>query len=147
VLDNTTYVTGDTSGLELLQGLTASQASKYAGQWISIPQGDKSYNRTAAAVTLASFLQEITPHGRLADFKAKLHGTRVIGVHGISGSGKKKRLQVLAARARGKPLPLEEDEFAPGREYISHTAMTKWSESVQVQAPPSSTPISTVRGG
>ena len=34
VLDNTAYVTGDTSGLELLQGLTASQASKYAGQWI-----------------------------------------------------------------------------------------------------------------
>lgn len=147
VLDNTAYVTGDTNGLELLQGLTTSEASKYAGQWISIPKGDKSYSRTAAAVTLGSFLQESTPHGHLSGFKAKLHGTRVIGVRGISGSGNKKRLQVLTARARGKPLPLEEDEFAPGREYISHTAMTKWSESVQIQAPASSTPIATVRGG
>jgi hypothetical protein len=147
VLDDTTYVTGDTSGLELLQGLTASQASKYAGQWISIPKGDKSYSRTAAAVTLGSFLQEITPHGRLAAFKGKLHGTRVIGVRGTSGTKTKKRLQALVARARGKPLPLEEDEFAPAREYISHTGMTKWNESVQVQAPSSSTPISTVRGG
>ena len=147
VLDETAYVEGDTKGLELLQGLTTSQASKYAGQWISIPKGDKSYNRTAAAVTFASFLQEITPHGHLAAFKGKLHGTRVIGVRATSGTGKKKKLQVLVARARGKPLPLEEDEFAPGREYVSHTAMTKWNESVQVQAPSSSTPISTVRGG
>jgi hypothetical protein len=147
VLDDTAYVQGDTTGLELLLGLTKSQASKYASQWISIPKGDKDYGRIAAAVTLGSFLQEITPHGHLAAFKAKLHGTRVIGVRGTSGTGKKKRLQVLAARARGKPLPLEEDEFAPGREYISHTAITKWNESVQVQAPSSSTPISTVRGG
>jgi len=147
VLDDMAYVEGDTNGLELLQGLTKPQASKYAGQWISIPKADKDYSRTAAAVTLGSFLQEITPHGRLAVFKGKLHGTRVIGVRGTSGTGKKKRHQVLVARARGKPLPLEEDEFAPAREYISRTGMTKWNESVQVQAPSSSTPISTVRGG
>jgi hypothetical protein len=147
VLGNTAHVNGDINGLELLLGLTASQASTYAGQWISIPKGDKSYNRTAAAVTLGSFLQEITPHGRLAVVKAKVHGTRVIGVRGTSGTGKKKRAQVLVARAHGKPLPLEEDELAPAKEYISHTAMTKWNESVQVQAPSSSTPISTVRSG
>ena len=147
VLDDMAYVEGDTNGLELLLGLTKSQASKYAGQWISIPKADKDYNRVAAAVTLGSFVQEITPHGHLAAFKGKLHGTRVIGVRGTSGTGKKKSLQVLAARAQGKPLPLEEDEFAPGRQYISRTAMTKWNESVQVQAPSSSTPISTVRGG
>ena len=147
VLDDMAYVEGDTYGLGLLLGLTKSQATNYAGQWISIPKGDKDYSRIAAAVTLGSFLHEITPHGRLAAFKGKLHGTRVIGVRGTSGTGKKKRHQVLVARARGKPLPLAEDEFARAREYISRTAMTKWNESVQVKAPASSTPISTVRGG
>lgn len=147
VLDQTAYVEGDTNGLELLQGLTTSQATKYNGQWISIPKGDKSYNRTADAVTLGSFLHEITPRGRLSVSRAKLHGVRVIGVRAISGTGKKKKVQVLVARAHGKPLPLEEDELAPGRGYISHTPLSKWNESVQVQAPASSTPIATVRAG
>jgi hypothetical protein len=147
VLDDTVYVEGDLNGLELLQGLTKSQASTYAGQWISIAKGDKSYGKTAAEVTLGSFVQSITPHGRLGIFKGKVRGTRVVGVHAISGKGKKKKLQVLDARAHGKPLPLEEDDFAPGEQYIAHTAMSKWNESVQVQAPASSTPISTVRGG
>jgi hypothetical protein len=147
VLDDTAYVEGDLNGLELLQGLTKSQATTYAGQWISIPKGDKSYSKTAAEVTLGSFVQSITPHGRLGIFKGKVRGTRVVGVHAISGKGKKKKkLQVLDARAHGKPLPLEEDDFAPGEQYIAHTAMSKWNEAVQVQAPASSVPIATVRG-
>jgi hypothetical protein len=144
VLGQTAYLEGDALGLQI-QGLTKAQATKYAGQWISIPKGDKFYGPTAADVTLGSAIQIITPHGRLSRFKAKQHGTRVIGVRGTSGTGKKKLLQVLAAKARGKRLPLEEDEVAPGQEYISRTVFSKWNEPVQVQAPASSTPISTVR--
>jgi hypothetical protein len=146
VVDQTAYVEGDVNGLQLLQQLTKAQAAKYAGQWISIPKGDRAYSRTAAEVTLGTFLQSITPRGRLATFKATEHGTRVIGVRAISGTGKKKKLQVLAARANGKRLPLEEDEAMPGREFIGRTTMSKWNESVQVQAPAQSVPISTVVG-
>ena len=145
-VDQTAYVEGDANGLQLLQQLTKSQASKYAGRWISIPKGDRAYSSTAAEVTFGSFLQSITPRGRLATFNAKKQGTRVIGVRAISGTGKKRRLQVLAARAGGKRLPLEEDEAVPGREFIGRTTMSKWNESVQVQAPAQSVPISTVVG-
>jgi hypothetical protein len=146
VVDQTAYVQGDATGLHEALGLTKVQASTYAGQWISIPKGDKLYGGVAEDVTLGSAIQVMTPRGRLKAFRAKDHGIRVVGVRGTSGTGKKKLLRVLVARAHGK-LPLEEDEFAPGEEYISRTVFSKWGEPVQAQAPSSSTPISTVRGG
>jgi hypothetical protein len=147
VVDQTAaYVQGDATGLHEALGLTNAQATTYAGQWISIPKGDKLYGGVAEDVTLGSAIQIITPRGRLKAFKARDHGVRVVGVRGTSGTGKKKELRVLVARAHGK-LPLEEDEFAPGEEYISRTMFSKWGEAVQAQAPASSTPISTVRGG
>ena len=146
VLDQIAYVQGDANGLQLLQELTKAQSAKYAGQWISIPKGDKDYNSTAASVTLGSFLKSITPHGRLAVVRAKLHGTRVIAIRATSGTGKKKRIQVLDARASGKRLPLEEVDLVPGQEYIGRTTMSNWNESVQVTAPANAVPISAVRG-
>ncbi len=146
VSDQTAYVQGDLLGLEALQGLTKTQASTYAGQWISIPKGDKDYGETAADVTLGSVLQLSTPRGHLAVASRKLHGERVVAVIGVSGKGKKKELKVLAARPRGNRLPVEEDEIEPRREYIAHTVFGHWNESVQVQVPSSSVPIVTVRG-
>jgi hypothetical protein len=146
VSDQTAYVQGDVRGLEALQGLTKAQASAYAGQWISIPKGDKDYGETAADVTLGSLIQLSTPRGHLAVRSRKFHGQRVVAVIGITGKGKKKELRALVARPRGNRLPLEEDEIAPGQEYIAHTAFGRWNESVQVQVPASSVPISTVRG-
>jgi hypothetical protein len=144
VLAGTAYVAGDVNGLQLLQQLTKAQASKYAGQWISIPKVDEAYSRTAAEVTLGTFLQSITPRGRLATFKGNERGTGVIGVRAISGTGKKKKLQVLVARAKGKRVPLEEDETVPGRDFVGRTTLSKWNEPVQVQTPAQSVPISTV---
>jgi hypothetical protein len=148
VIDQTVYAQGDDLGLQVGVGLTKAQASTYAGQWISIPKGDKLYANAAAFVTLDSVIQLITPHGRLAAATAKRHGTRLIAVRGITGKGKKKKaVRILVAPAHGKRLPIEEDEITPGQDYISHTALSKWNEPVQVQAPASSTPIATVRGG
>ena len=140
------YVEGDVTGLELNLGLKSAQATKYAGRWISIPKGDKLYAPIAQADTLGSLIQVITPHGRLTSASAKLHGVRVIGVRGVAGTGKKKTVQILVAHASGKPLPLEEDELAPGQNYIGHTTLSKWNEPVDVSAPTSSTPIAAVRG-
>ena len=146
VADQTAYAQGDSNGLQLLLGLTQAQASTYAGQWISIPKGDKHYNSVAASVTLGSFLQSITPQGRLATLKTKVGGRRVIAVRAISGTGKKKKLQILDAPASGKRLPLEEEDIWPARQYLSTTKMSKWNESVQVTAPANAVPITTVVG-
>jgi hypothetical protein len=146
VVDHTAYVKGDALGLRLNLDLTSTQASKYAGQWISIPKTDKLYAGTAQADTLGSLISSIVPHGRLKAFSAKVHGLRVIGVRSVHGKGKKKTLQILGARARGKRLPIEEDELTPGMKTISHTTLSRWNETVRVTAPAQAVPISTVRG-
>jgi hypothetical protein len=146
VIDRTAYVKGDALGLRLNLNLTSAQASKYAGQWISIPKTDKLYAGTAQADTLGSLISSIAPHGRLKAFSAKVRGLRVIGVRSVHGKGKKKTLQILGARARGRRLPIEEDEVTPGMNTISHTALSRWNEPVHVTAPAQAVPIATVRG-
>jgi hypothetical protein len=146
VINDTAYVQGDATGLELNLGLTKAQATQYAGQWISIPKGDKLYATTSEGDTVGSLVDAITPHGRLSSIATKVHGARVIGVRGISGTGKKKTAEVLVTRATGKRLPIESDSFTPGTGYADHTTFSKWNEPVHVQAPASSTPIATVRG-
>lgn len=147
VVDQTAYVQGDARALQDLQGLTKAQATQYAGQWISVPKGDQDFSGTAAAVTLPSLVNLLAPHGKLATFSGKLRGKKVIGVRATSGTGKKKELDVLVAPAHGKPLPLEDDIFVPRQASISRMVLSRWNESVTVQAPSSSTPIATVRGG
>jgi hypothetical protein len=146
VVDHTAYVRGDETGLELNLGLTRNKAAAYAGKWISIPKADKLYARTAQADTLGSLIASIVPHGRLRAFSAKVHGLRVFGLRAVHGKGKKKTLQILEARAHGKPLPIEEDEVTPGMNAISRTALSRWNEPVHVTAPTHAVPISTVRG-
>jgi hypothetical protein len=146
VIDHTAYVKGDALGLRLNLNLTSTQASKYAGQWISIPKTDRLYAGTAQADTLGSLITSIVPHGRLKAFSAKVRGLRVVGVRSVHGKGKKKTLQILDAKARGKRLPIEEDELTPGMKVISHTALSRWNEPVHVTAPAQAVPISTVRG-
>jgi hypothetical protein len=146
VIDHTAYVDGDALGLRLNLHLTSAQASQYAGRWISIPKTDKLYAGTAQADTLGSLITSIAPHGRLKAFSAKRHGVRVVGVQAVHGSGKKKTLQVLAAMARGKRLPIEEDEVTPGLQSISSTTLSRWNEPVSVTAPANAVPIATVVG-
>jgi hypothetical protein len=146
VIDHTAYVNGDALGLRLNLDLTSTQAAKYAGQWISIPKSNKLYAGTAQADTLGSLVSSMVPRGRLAAFSTKLHGLRVVGVQSVHGKGKKKTLQILEAKARGKRLPIEEDEVTPGRRAISRTVLSRWNEPVAVQAPANAVPISTVLG-
>jgi len=139
------YVQGDALGLRLNLNLTQPQATKYAGQWISIPKSDKASKSTVDGDTMATVAHDLVPHGRLSLVSGKLHGARVIGVRGISGKGKKKVAEAVLVHAHGKPLPIEEDIFAPGKSALGHTTFSKWNEAVKVTAPASSTPIATVR--
>ena len=146
VIDDTAYVKGDAVGLRLNLGLTSAQASKYAGQWISIPKTDKRYAATADADTLGSLISSMVPPGHLKTFSAKLHGLRVVGLESVHGKGKKRTVQTLVARSHGKRLPIEADEVAPGAKTLGRTVLSRWNEAVTVQAPPTAVPISTVVG-
>jgi hypothetical protein len=146
LVDQTAYVEGNVDGLVQFQGLTESQAQTYANQWISIPKGDEAYAQAADALTLQSLVNDLVPHGHLAIVSARRHGRAVMGVRGTLGKGKKKETDVIYARARGKKLPLEQDQSNPGDGYSARTVLSKWNETVSVTAPAISTPIATVRG-
>lgn len=140
------YLRGDAFGLHALGQLTTAQASGYAGRWISIPSSDRLYATTAADVTLGTFVTHLAPHGRLSMFRARIRGTKVVGVRAIWGKKKHRTLEVLDAHARGKHLPLEQEIFTPGDEFLSKCVMNHWNEPVNPQAPSNAVPISTVRG-
>jgi hypothetical protein len=141
------YLRGDALGLRLNLSLTKTQAAKYANKWISIPKSDPAYAATAGGDTMSSVVDELAPHGKLNLVSAKLHGVRVIGVRGVSGSGKKQMAEVLLTRAHGKRLPLAEDILEPSKHVLGHTTFSKWNEPVSVTAPASSTSIAAVRAG
>lgn len=146
LLVDTAYVEGDVPGLVVLQGLTPTQAQKYANQWISVPKDDKDFSHMAAGLTVSSILEGLIPGTHLTSVSRKRHGKQVVGVRAVSGKGKKKVIFVLYAPATGKPLPLELDESAPAHAGVSDkTTFSKWNESLTVNAPDSSTPITTVR--
>lgn len=147
VVSQTAYVTGDAFGLQALQQLTQTQASTYAGQWISIPSADKDFKSTAADVTLGSEVTDLAPHGHLQVASGKVKGTKVVAIRAVFGTGKKRTVEILDAHASGKPLPIEEVAATPGEETLSHSVFTHWNEVVSVQAPATSVPIATVRGG
>lgn len=148
VAGGTSYVRGDAFALYGLERLKPSQTSKYAGQWISIPSTDKLYESVAADVTLGSFIHNhLTAHGTLKALAATIKGTKVIGVRMVWGTGKKRTAAIIDARATGKPLPLEQDLIAPGQQALARVALSRWNESVSVQAPASAVPVATVRSG
>jgi hypothetical protein len=70
----------------------------------------------------------------------------VIGVSAISGTRKKRKVQILDAPASGKRLPIEEEDVWPARQYLSATKISKWNEPVNVTAPTGAVPITTVVG-
>jgi hypothetical protein len=141
------YIRGDALGLRLNLPLTKAQSKKYAGKWISIPKLDPAYKSIAEGDTMASVIQGLAPKGKLSVVSGKLHKTRVIGVRGVSGSGSKRKVEVILAPKKGKRLPLEQDTLVASRNAIGHTTFSKWNETVKVTAPSRSTPIAAVRAG
>ena len=138
LVGGTVYFRGDAVALEQYFDLTEAKAKHYAGRWISIPKGDKLYSGFADSLTLASVVRFI-PRGHLRLSRRWMHGRRFIVLYGSSPSVD------LYVHARGKPLPVGFSDG--GLSAQAYGRFSKWNESVTVQAPASSTPIATVRGG
>jgi hypothetical protein len=146
-INHTDYVNGEAFGLEANLGLTKAQAKQYEGKWISITKGDKAYAPVASGLTMASIVHGMTPRGTLKSFTRNVHGTRIVVVEATSGTGTKRKLESVAAHARGKPLPIEAASITPSTHALTHLDFSRWNERVHVQAPRDPTPIATVRAG
>jgi len=148
LVDCTVYIKGNRAALMGVLalgdlGLTRAQAKRYAGRWISIPRGDHLYARMADGLTLASLVHEVSPQRNLELVRRKSHGTQLVDVVSV-GSGSFGGDTTLTALARGKHLPVATSDFI-GYGNGDNGRFTGWNERLNVQAPATSTPISTVR--
>lgn len=149
VLNQTVYVRGDANGLSNLleRGhLSRTRAQAYAGRWISIPKGDQAYRPNRNGILLHSFVGGLAPHGTLSTVTTKFEGKRVVDLRGVSGPRKDRWIFDLYVPANGDKLPVGAKARIPGAGTVTHTALSKWNERLNLTPPASSTPISTVRG-
>ncbi|MDX6480534.1 MAG: hypothetical protein QOG85_1044 [Gaiellaceae bacterium] len=144
------YVEGNPAGLQWTLSLTDAQATRYAGQWISVPTSDDLYARTSDGLTLASLVRNVTSPDLGASFpprviRTKLGGTSVIDfVEGEPGRGGPS-LKV-STRAGGNGLPIYAAvDFGPGTSFAGR--FSNWNEPVHVRAPAHSIPLASVRRG
>jgi hypothetical protein len=145
LVNHNVYIQGDAESLmETLNeregpvNLTNAQARRYAGQWISIPEGDKLYAQTADGLTLASIVHSVAPMVAHRSWKLKKRRAGPNLLVGPTG-------MTVAVHASGEPLPVEFDQEW---EFTSDSVrFSKWNEPVHVHVPARSTPIATVRRG
>jgi hypothetical protein len=145
------YVKGDATFLQNGLGAPASDASLYAGKWISFTPSDPGYQQIAAADTLASAIGESTPTGALTLLPTRtVDGQTVEGVsgglpHDISQGGAKGS-QVLYVSTTAPYLPVEvvTSGSLDGHSGTTVVTFSRWGESVYVAAPIGAIPISSI---
>jgi hypothetical protein len=148
VVGKTGYVKGNTTGLQNILGLTAAQARKYAGQWLSFPMSDSNLAQLAAGLLKSQVATELAfsgPYSHASD--ATVNGQHAVGIKGsVSTNTGSAVPEILYVPSSGKPLPIEEvtNPSVKGHSSTIHgtVAFTNWGEHVAVQKPAHSVALS-----
>jgi hypothetical protein len=136
------YISGNSSGLTSIFGLTSAEAKKVGADWISWKSGTAQYSDLKADVTISSVAQvvpktkgtklstDVTKHGKLYVLKWTTAATSSIP----------KLSNTLTVMAEGTALPVEETSTASGGSKVT-TTFSMWGEDVLVSAPPATSTI------
>ena len=146
VVGGSAYIRGNAFTMQNFFPFTKAQATKYAGQWISIPSTSGAYSAVSADATFASFLADLLPGTHLSSVRAKVDGKAAVGIRGVVRQAGTKLVETVYAPASGTPLPFAEKAVVTGSRGAGTTRMSRWNETVHVTAPASSVPITTVVG-
>jgi hypothetical protein len=133
VVGTAAYVHGDRFALVQYMGLTAEQASRYAGKWFVVKAPTHAFAVIGEAVTFRSFVDELLmPGPYTAAPAATVAGKYAVGVRStVTRSGEKATLTLYVAA--GSPLPVE--QVAKGSSGTITTTLARWNEKVAVAAP------------
>jgi hypothetical protein len=138
VIGGLSFVKGNTDGLENLAGLSASQASAAAGQWIEFSTDNAAFAPVVQGVRSTDLAKELALKAPLElGHTRTLHGEVVDAIDGTQTFGKKTEHVVLYVRAKGSHVPVEEDSVnAKGQTTDEeHIIYSKWGEQVRPVAP------------
>jgi hypothetical protein len=148
VVGKTGYVKGNTTGLQNILGLSAAQAHKYQGQWLSFPMSNTNLAQLVAGLLKSQVATELSFSGPFTfATDATVNGQHAIGIKGsVSTSNGSSVSEILYVPSTGKPLPIEEVTNPSAKTQASsiHGTVTfsNWGEPVAVQAPAHSVSLS-----
>ena len=129
------YMTGDSSGLTSLIGLTAAQAKKLGTKWMSLKAGTAPYSDLKSAATIPA-LQALLPAVKgTASSTETVGNTKLYVLKWTSAatSSSPKLTDVLSISMGKTPLPVKETESDGSASET--TEFSRWGESVVVHAP------------
>jgi hypothetical protein len=150
VIGGKAFVKGNTGGLEDQMGLSAANASTYAGRWISIATTDAPYSSITRAVTLASTLSELQPTGDLTLTATTTKASQsVIGVKGGLPGGVTKGVTgsatlYVAASGPSVPIVFDAEQDSSGTKESDVGTFSKWGQPLNLTAPTSAVPFASL---
>lgn len=142
VVGSTGYVDANAAALHHVIGLTSSQSSKYANEWLSFPTSNSSLAELVNGLLDSQVASELQIGGPFTYGAATtVDGQRVVAVRGSVGTESGSSVPVvLYIPATGSPLPIEEitnpGQSGRGSSIHGTVAFSKWGESITEKAPP-----------
>ena len=137
------YISGSSSGLTTIFGLSAAQAKKIGKHWVSFKAGTSQYSDFKSGVTMSS-VDSVLPQAKgtktsMADVK----GTKVYVLTWTvaATSSTPKTSDTLTISAVGAALPIKETASDAAGDHET-LLLSKWGEHVSVSAPPVASTIS-----
>ncbi|MGA3352819.1 MAG: hypothetical protein ABSD85_06485 [Acidimicrobiales bacterium] len=137
------YISGSSSGLTTIFGLSAAQAKKVGKHWVSFKAGTSQYSSFKSGVTMPS-IDSVLPEAKgtktsTADDK----GTKIYVLTWTTAatSSTPKTLNTLTISAVGPALPIKETASDAAGDHET-LLLSKWGEHVSVSAPPTASTIS-----
>ncbi|HUC05167.1 MAG TPA: hypothetical protein VL961_07195 [Acidimicrobiales bacterium] len=149
----TGYVRANTTALEKVLGLSASQAKSMTSTWLSFPAGDASY-----ADLVGGLLDKDVPRELAISGPYTWGGSKTIGGHATraikgftTGASNSAPIPIEIYVEKGsKPRPLQEDTdptAATGTTVNSTVTFSRWGERIHPRAPSKSVPLASLTGG
>ncbi len=137
------YISGSSSGLTTIFGLSAAQAKKVGKHWVSFKAGTSQYSDFKSGVTMSS-VDSVLPEAKgtktsMADVK----GTKVYVLTWTvaATSSTPKTSDTLTISAVGAALPIKETASDAAGDHET-LLLSNWGEHVSVSAPPAASTIS-----
>ena len=138
VIGGFTYVKGNAAGLQSLAGLSSSQASEAAAQWIEFATSNSAFAPVVQGVRSQDIAKELALTSPLSLGRTRtIDGQQVDAIEGTQKFGTTRQHVVLYVRTKGTHVPVEEDSVnAQGTPTAAeHIAYSKWGERIRPQAP------------
>ena len=129
------YVSGNSSGLTTVFGLSSADAKKLGRDWESWKAGSKQYANLRSDLKMSS-VEALLPKVKGTKLSAG-SGTNVLRWTTPATSSIPKLANTLTLSADGTNLPITKTATATGGTKVT-TTLSKWGEKVAVSAPPAS---------